>query len=311
MNISKLVSKIKRRAQNRWFAVQCGAVLSTSPIQPKRSDDLLIVSMVRHIDLIMYLIAIKSFYRYLNYGEIVVINDGTLTTKDLQILKYHVSPSQVVDINDIRPMKTPAYVSWKRLSLIVDYIRDHYVIQLDSDTMTTNEIPEVSDCVKNNNNFILGTSLGIKIETMKDFFERAKSMKKSDKVQRVAEMNLSKIPDFEQLKYIRGTGAFVGFVKNSFTRGQVEDFSQKMEDIIGSKWHEWGSEQVTVNYITANLSDIIVLPYPKYSGYYPEIEVPYERSSFLHFTGLNRFRNGFYLKTAKKFIKDQLLDSKE
>ena len=34
---------------------------------------------------------------------------------------------------------------------------------------------------------------------------------------------------------------------------------------LGSRWTEWGTEQVTSNYVVANSPEAMVLPYPKYA----------------------------------------------
>ena len=74
-----------------------------------------------------------------------------------------------------------------------------------------------------------------------------------------------------------------------------------MEAIIGPRWSNWGSEQITSNFIIANSLPSMVLPYPKYAGFRPENS--YEKTSFLHFSGTYRFNNGVYTKMAKDIVK--------
>ena len=76
----------------------------------------------------MYLIAIKSLYRDLAGGEIVILDDGTLTTSDTKLLRDHVDPLQIVHIDQVKTNKCPKGGCWERLLLISDYVKDYYVI---------------------------------------------------------------------------------------------------------------------------------------------------------------------------------------
>lgn len=113
--------------QKRWFNNCCNEVLKTSPIQPCKNG-VLILSMLRHVDMLMYLIAIKSFYRYLGEGEIIILDDGTLTTSDIKILRYHVDPLQIIHIDQVKTRKCPKGGTWERLLLISDYVKNCCVI---------------------------------------------------------------------------------------------------------------------------------------------------------------------------------------
>lgn len=57
------------------------------------------------------------------------------------------------------------------------------------------------------------------------------------------------------LRYVRGSASFTGFPQNSFTRDFVEGISSEMHAAIGSKWEEWGSEQVMSNIVAANIAN--------------------------------------------------------
>lgn len=43
----------------------------------------------------------KSLYLHLGAGQIVLVNDGTLTQKDIGLLNVHLSPSQILRAGDI------------------------------------------------------------------------------------------------------------------------------------------------------------------------------------------------------------------
>ncbi len=300
-----MLYRVRERIKKSWFNICCSDMLLTPPIEAKKGR-LIIVSMVSHSDVMMYLIAIKSLFFYLREGEIIILNDGTLTSKDIELLTYHVSPSQIVLISNINTGKCPQGGCWERLLFILDHVKENYVIQLDSDNIALHNIPEVTDCIRTNRSFLLSGPSRQRIQPMSVVCERMKAVNSSH-IQVLAEKNLDKIPNYEQLKYVRGSAGFAGFAKGSFSRLEVGRFSKEMEKIVGSKWSNWGSEQVTSNFIISNSLASIVLPYSKYAGYYAHPKIHYEDSHFLHFIGTNRFKKGLYLKLAKKVIKKLLM----
>jgi hypothetical protein len=67
----------------------------------------------------------------------------------------------------------------------------------------------------------------------------------------------------------------------------------------GNRWSEWGTEQVTSNYLVANSPQAQLLPYPKYSTPFKAHDV----GAFLHFIGEIRFRSRAYEKASLEAIK--------
>ena len=99
--ITNKINVIKRRFQRNMFNWKCNTILDTDPLHILK-DRVIIISMLRHSDVIMYLVAIKSFYQRFSKGEIVILNDGSLTKRDLSLLKKHILPKDIVHINDIK-----------------------------------------------------------------------------------------------------------------------------------------------------------------------------------------------------------------
>ncbi len=290
----------RERIKKWWFRARCRDIFSTKPIQPG-GNEITIVSMVSHPDLAMYLLAVKSLYVQLGAGCIFVVNDGTLSPRDIKLLKANLSPCEIMAISDIEVGRCPKGGMWERLLLIAECVQRSYVIQLDSDTLTLSHIPEISSAIKENRSFTLGTGMGRQISAMRDVCEQMKAYE-SQHIQVIAEQNFDKCLNYDQLKYVRGCAAFAGFAKGSFSRSKVEEFSQSMESILGKMWASWGSEQVTSNFIVANSPQSCVLPYPKYANF--TLEIPYDQSSFLHFIGTYRFKKGVYMRKAKEILRN-------
>jgi len=283
----------------KWFNLNCRGILKTPPIKSSNST-VRIVSMVSRKDLIMYLCAVKSFIKFFRKGQIIVLNDGTLTSEDKKIISKHLLPLDIIDIKNINIGRCPKGGCWERLNYIADCSKNNYTIQLDSDTLTINMIPEVISAITHNRSFILGTKLGTKIQPIENIIMKMKG-NKSNHVQIMTEKNFDKLQGYKKLKYVRGCAGFSGFAKGSFCRKSLEDFSSEMEKNIGESWNYWGSEQVASNFIISNSDNALVLPYPKYSEYLPNREL--DKNAFIHFIGSYRWKKNNFPKQAKKIIR--------
>jgi hypothetical protein len=282
------------------FNRKCRGILDTPPLDI-RPDGLRVVSMVCHADVKMYLLAVKSFLGKLGRGEPTVIDDGSLTPEDGDILRRHLPSVRIVPIRSVDTGRCPRGGTWERLVHIVDASADgHYVIQLDSDTLTMRDIPEVAEAVKANRSFLLGTAAGTRIAPIK---EAVDLMRNSDSrhVQALAESGFERLRGYPGLAYCRGCSGFAGFAKGAFRRSDLEDFSAEMEAMLGDKWREWGSEQVGSNFVLANSPGAGVLPYPAYSEFNPRKN--WAANQFLHFIGTYRWSEGIYASCSKEVIR--------
>jgi hypothetical protein len=259
--------------------------------------------MLCHGEVVMYLLAVKSFCAQLGSNpRVVILDDGTLTKSDYSTLHTHLPDVQIVPISEVAPDRCPKGSCWERLLLISDLVKDTYVVQLDSDTITAGSIDEVARCIKENRSFtLLGDGSYPEIEPMLSACERSKT-NLGAMVQAVCERSFDLLPESSSLKYVRGNAGFTGFAKGAIDRQMVVRFSDLMRTIATVKWDEWGSEQVTSNLLIANSLTAHVLEFPKYLSYWAHADIPYEDASFIHFIGPYRFSNGFYVKSARKLI---------
>lgn len=291
--LKKLVEKYHKAEFN--FLVR--DVLRTPPLEAS-GDNPVIISMLRHSDILMYLLAVKSFYRRLGRGRIVIINDGTLDQQDMALLREHIRPVEFVSAASLHSNLCPSYISWKKLFCIVNFIKEGFAIQLDSDTLTVgNDLADVQQCIDTETSFILGTWAN---QDIVSFATAAAEARKSDSqhVQMAAERNFENIEGFETMKYIRGCSGFDGFARGLFDMNDLENFSQKMFGLIGDKWGEWGSEQTMSNILVANSPRARILPYPEYYNYWGKEE----KASFIHFVGTYRYHQRVYPREARKVI---------
>ncbi len=75
-----------------------------------------------------------------------------------------------------------------------------------------------------------------------------------------------------------------------------------MQEAVGEKWSEWGSEQVTSNLLIANASGSVVLPYPRYANFDQKFDLTLDpaQCAFIHFIGTFRYSRGTYIAETRR-----------
>ncbi len=293
-----MLYRLRTQLARTRFARQCRMVRATPPLRPVGAP-LTILSMVSHADVTMYLIAIKSLYRRVGRGNILVIDDGSLTDEDRGVLTEHLGKPTIVPLASLSTGDCPKGGTWERLVLILERTADDYVVQLDSDTLATSMLDEVADCIEDNRAFTLGTRMGQGFVSLREAARRIAGLS-GDHVQMAAERALATLEDGERRRYVRGSSGFAGFARRGFPRAALEAFSAEMSARLGPRWSEWGTEQVSSNYVVANSAGARVLPYPKYACF--DLDMDPERSAFLHFIGTHRFDRGVYAALATRVM---------
>jgi hypothetical protein len=297
--------RLKRSSGERSFARAAGRILKTAPLHP-RGDSPLFLSMVCHRDLTTYLAAIKSLYAAVGGGRAAIIDDGSLTSGDLAVLRYHIAGIEVIDIAAVETAPCPRGGTWERLVKIVERSNEDYVIQVDADTLVSAAIPEVVQCWRDNRSFLLGTGSGRVVAPAPDTARMVRGWIETHRwtelsVGVAAEASLDKLPDAAQKSYVHASSGFAGFARGAFSVADLARFSGWMTDMLGGqRWSEWGSEQIASNYILANAPEATVLPFPRYACFEPHLE-PGDHA-FLHFIGAYRYDGGVYRRRVAEFI---------
>ena len=292
-----MLFRLRRDAAKAFYRWRCAKIDETAPLKPT-SANLVFVSMVSHADLLMYLVAIKSIYNWIGCGQIVVLNDSSLTDADKARLEQHLGDPAIIDIATVDTGGCPRGGCWERLLAIVDQSANAYVVQVDSDLLAVADLPEILEAVRQNRSFVLSTKMGRQVIALSAAEEAVRSSQ-SAHVQILAEQNFPRL-GYEGRRYIRGCAGFSGFARGSLSRSTLETFSRDMQSLIGDKWLEWGSEQVASNYLVANDSEPIVLPYPKYANYDPGLGG--DGTHLYHFIGDHRFTGGRYIELSRRVI---------
>jgi hypothetical protein len=303
MRIGQILKRIAWRIDQRRHDRAAAAILKTPPIAA-RDDGLILFSMIGTAVLNSYLVAVKSLYNELDMGQIMLLNDGTLTAQDRHDLAHHCGNPVIIEISDVDTSPCPSGNCWERLMAILAARGANYVIQLDSDIVVTGPIPEVIDAIAANSSFTLGGDAA----AVENGFMSAEMLAHkiypngppSSHVQHQAECRFGQLTNADTRRYIRGCAGFAGFSRGASGRETLAAFSEEIESLIGPKWHEWGSEQIASNYVIANDSKPQVLPYERYVNHW-DTPLPVG-ARLIHFIGTHRYDHGNYLRATKDVI---------
>jgi hypothetical protein len=300
--MSKLAS-LKRRYDKWSHDGVCRAVLETPPIVPT-DDGVILFSMMGTAVLLPYLVAVKSLHYQLRRGRVVIIDDGTLTPADKAVLARHCGDPQILSINDVTTAPCPRGGTWERLLTILDLRADAYVIQLDSDTVTIGPVPEIAAAIDANLSFSIAggeREAPLGFLPVPDFAAQFyPDGKAGGHVQSLLESRLATLGDAASRHYARACSGFAGFARGGPGRKTAEEFSLVGESLTGGRWEEWGTEQITSNYVIANEPGSSLLRYDRYMNYWAQAWGNDTR--FVHFVGAHRFDNGAYAAATRQAI---------
>lgn len=289
---------LKDRVSRASFELRCSGVRTLPPIQVKPGP-LTLLSQVSARDLTLYLIALRSFYPYLPGGEVIVVDDGTLGQAGRDIISRAAPGVEFLSVSSIDTQPCPKGATWERLFEVLRRCRDQYVIQLDSDMICLAPPLEVLEAVAANRPFLLGSPEGQRIIPVAEASAFAKRSK-SNHIQPTSERLFDTLENASSLSYVRACSAFAGFPKGFDGLQTAIKFSSEMSARLGARWNEWGSEQVTSNFLLANAPSSVVLPFPKYASAEPGL--PLDGCSMIHFMGSWRWNRGNYRRFATRLL---------
>lgn len=302
--MAQLIDRALRKLREYRFLRGCRAVLSTPPARV-REDGVVIFSMIGTRVLLPYLVAAKSFQAQLGRGRFAILDDGTLTVADKALLAHHLGNPAITPIASVDTGPCPRGGTWERLLTILDLRSSDYVIQLDSDIVALGPVPEVAKAIDTGRSFTLrgeASAEVLPLTAVADWAGRHRDPGRQH-VQSAIEqvMDRIEIPGRGTLGYVRGCSGFAGFAPGGAGRKLAEAFSQQAIRLLGPDyWAEWGSEQVTSNFIVANEADPLLLPYDRYLNFWNE---PVGTDAGLvHFIGTYRYHRGAYLSAAREAI---------
>lgn len=285
------------RARFNW---EVRAIRNT-PAVPPGSENFIALSMVQHRDVLPYLLALKSFARFLSPTRVVLIADPTLDATDRALLRRHVPHLECREAAEFHRDGIPQGGTWERLTAISHYALQSYVVQLDADTVAIHDLPAVRQAIRDRVSFALGTEDVQSIVSCAEMAAWAKPrLNGQDHTQLLAEASLDRFDTSGRYRYARGCSGFSGFAAGSVEPAQVHDVSVRMAALMGAQWSAWGSEQFASNLLVCSSPGARLLPHP---GYCNPGRIT-AATVFLHFIGYVRHRSGLYARLARQVSRE-------
>ncbi len=294
-----LVRKVREADQKR----HCRALLDLPPIVPQQ-DGLILFSMIGTAVVLPYLLAVKSLHHQIKRGRIMLLDDGTLTAQDKALLAAQLGNPLILPIASVDTGDCPKGGCWERLFSILALREQDYVVQLDSDTVTLGPVPEVVAAIEANKSFTLAggeDEAPLGFLPLSDFVKACYPDGEGEgHIQTLFESRITQLSSAASRKYARGCAGFAGFARGGGGRQAAIDFSREATAITGTRWSEWGSEQIASNYLIANEAGSTMLPYDRYFNYW---NAPWGRDMrFVHFVGAWRHENSSYVEATRQAI---------
>lgn len=301
--------RLRKSIANGRFNRQTHRLLQTAPIDYKEAP-LSIVSMVENKDVQMYILAVKALYRRLGRGKIVAIIDADLPRASRELIREHLGPVEFVLLDSIDTGTCQRGGTWERVLFCVDRSATDYVIQIDADVLCFGPIEEVLDCVDRNRAFTIAENLPV--QPLSNWVEKGIE-RNQNHIVTTFEVKAREFPNADKWLYVRGSSGFAGFAKGGITRAVLEEFHAGGARVHGSRWTEWGTEQIASNFAVANSPNSLPLPYPKYATFEPEYAAFQKKGitadmSVLHFIGIFRFDLGVFPALSNREI-DAMLEA--
>jgi len=206
-------------------------VFDTPPIIANANPELIIVSLIYSPAVHMTLVAIKSFRRFYGSASVELIDDGSLTKKDICKIEAHLIGVKIIHINDINIDFCPKGGTWERLCYIIERSQSAYVIQVDTENLTTGPVTEIYKMVHSNISFAVGAPMWpekIPLSYLNTFPDALNNKH----VQVQGESLLDNIESLELNGYLRTCSAFTGFAKGKFTLKHLDNFRMKCKTCL-------------------------------------------------------------------------------
>ncbi|MCB2064839.1 MAG: hypothetical protein KDE25_15625 [Novosphingobium sp.] len=294
-----------RKLREMRYLAGAREILATPPVVP-RDDGVILFSMIGTKVLLPYLVAAKSLHCRLGMGRFAILDDGTLTANDREVLAHHLGNPQIYSIADVDPAPCPSGGCWERLLTLLELRRDHYVIQLDSDTVTFGPVPDVAEAIARGRNFTLKGEAVARWMSVEEFVATPPFYDWQDPETHVQDVAEALLPEIAggiggQRHYVRGCAGFAGFAPGGLGPEVAKDFCTEIVARIGlERWSQWGSEQVMSNVIVSNEGEPVLLPYDRFLNFWNE---PISSEvAFVHFIGTYRYHAGAYLEATRQAI---------
>jgi len=123
-----MLYSLKDKLNRYLFYNACKQIFITAPVTAKTKESIAVLTQLQHKDVILFLIAIKTFARQVPLSKVFIINDGSLNNDDLVILRQHIPIADFYDAKQFAESTCPTGGTWERLLAIASFINQYYIL---------------------------------------------------------------------------------------------------------------------------------------------------------------------------------------
>ncbi len=277
-------------------------ILNSPPVAPQQ-DGLVIFSELGTMQMLPYLVALKSFWRQMRRGRVVILDDGTLTAQDRTILAQHSGDPELLRAGEKRRHLPLPAGGWEGLFTMLERRTGEYWVKLDPDTLTLGPLPEIERALASNRSFTMMAREQSPPEPMRlRQFASAfhpKGPQDGDLQMRI-ESRLGQLSGSDSWRYLEGSGGICGFAACGAGSELAAAFRHQLADMLGEEPIGREAAQVACNFVIANEGAPACLPTERYGQY--RGNPADDDLALLHFKGAEKYLNGAYSELSRTVI---------
>ena len=133
-------------------------VLETAPIRPNAGGPA-IAARIGTLQVLPFLVAVKSLHRRIGRGRVVILDDGTLAGPDRTILAHHCGDPEILPRGAVPLGGFPPGRGWEPWLAAYDRRRGEYWLLLDPLAVATAPVPQVEQALGANRSLVAGAAL--------------------------------------------------------------------------------------------------------------------------------------------------------
>ncbi|WP_431065177.1 hypothetical protein [Methylotuvimicrobium sp.] len=298
------------------------SIQKTPSIETNPDAQTSIHTIVPHRYLNAFLLAIKSFLRFYSDVAVYVHDDGSLTSKDIDIIKEHIKNVIILkkseadryfneNINDPFLSKVrSSYTSYLKLFDPAFRSKSERIMLLDTDTLFLKRPDSIIEWVKNGGDSWYHLAPRGNMKIVKDNTNTAKPS--SPHIQTLIMEQLDEINAALSRNYKIEQGfcaGFIGYNAKDVNLVELKALLTNLHNRFADRIFKWGSEQ-TIHGLILCGNNANPLPIEDYFVYTQNNANSAKNGTFIHFVGENRFYKMNYPRFARNVIQSMLSDNK-
>jgi hypothetical protein len=306
-----MLYRVRKRLNVLRFWMAARGIYRTPPTPCDPAADCTIHTMLGHGDFLMYLVAIKSFFRFRPAARVTAHSDGTLTPGDESVLRQHVPGIRIVgrDEADERAKErlNPFLLEWRAIDASWRRVTDTELwcetprrMIIDSDILTIRKPDVVLE-------WVAGSGGGRQLLFGAPDGPPSGPIPVGSGPKQIQTVFREKLAEVA-LGSGRAAEFYQGATSGYYGCG-AEVSLEAIERVIraglaaGVPMREWGGEQALVVYLLST-SDPVRLDPRKYTNFAPEVVPRLNEVAVAHFYGTHRYHDGVYPRLAKQAVRE-------